>query len=295
MPFAEKLLLNGIDAWVDRWEMQPGDSLVQKIFEAGIGGANAVVVVLSHVSVTKPWVREELDASVVQRIEGVSRLIPILLDADVDVPVAVKHLLYCDVSRLGLDGVVAEVVRTGFGVSSKPPLGSPPGFTSAPRRQVLDDPIDDVVFAAIVQRFRSYGPHAIWFSDLAYEDVALLGVSEQQFLETMEALTSEHRIEAQMMAGRERWQMRGIPGHFWLQEEQREGLDVDVEERHILSEIVNNGIRGGGWDRFGDLHWRTTNAILDRLQRDGLIRVVYTQGGPSVMEVSPLARRRLRS
>ena len=32
IPFSKKLLENGIDAWVDKWEMLPGDSLVDKIF-----------------------------------------------------------------------------------------------------------------------------------------------------------------------------------------------------------------------------------------------------------------------
>lgn len=33
--FATKLRVNGIDAWLDKWEMLPGDSLVDKIFEEG--------------------------------------------------------------------------------------------------------------------------------------------------------------------------------------------------------------------------------------------------------------------
>jgi hypothetical protein len=52
--------------------------------------------VLSKVSVTKRWIREELDASVVRRIEsdGARRVIPIVLDADVDVPEPLRHLLW---------------------------------------------------------------------------------------------------------------------------------------------------------------------------------------------------------
>ena len=36
MNFASKLRANGVDAWLDKWEMLPGDSLVDKIFEEGI-------------------------------------------------------------------------------------------------------------------------------------------------------------------------------------------------------------------------------------------------------------------
>ena len=53
--FARRLRENGVDAWLDQWEMKPGDSLVDKIFEEGLKEARAVIVVLSKVSVQKPW------------------------------------------------------------------------------------------------------------------------------------------------------------------------------------------------------------------------------------------------
>ena len=55
--FARRLRKDGVDAWLDQWEMKPGDSLVDKIFEEGLKEARAVIVVLSKVSVQKPWVR----------------------------------------------------------------------------------------------------------------------------------------------------------------------------------------------------------------------------------------------
>lgn len=76
VPFAQGLRAEGVDAWVDQWEMLPGDSLVRKIFTEGLDKADAVVVVLSRVSITKAWVAEELDAAVVKRINDDSKLIP---------------------------------------------------------------------------------------------------------------------------------------------------------------------------------------------------------------------------
>ncbi|WP_395156869.1 toll/interleukin-1 receptor domain-containing protein [Ilumatobacter sp.] len=52
--FATQLRYKGVDAWFDRWEMQAGDSLVERIFECGIAAAKAFVIVLSHASVSKP-------------------------------------------------------------------------------------------------------------------------------------------------------------------------------------------------------------------------------------------------
>jgi acetyl esterase/lipase len=73
--FAERLRANGIDPWLDKWEMLPGDSLVDKIFD-GIEQAQAVIVVLSTNSVSKRWVREEINAAFVKRVNDASKLIP---------------------------------------------------------------------------------------------------------------------------------------------------------------------------------------------------------------------------
>ncbi len=78
--FAARLRENGVDAWLDQWEMKPGDSLVDRIFEQGLKSAQAVIIVLSAVSVTKPWVREELNNSVVSRINRGLKIIPVVID-----------------------------------------------------------------------------------------------------------------------------------------------------------------------------------------------------------------------
>ncbi|HEX3684106.1 MAG TPA: toll/interleukin-1 receptor domain-containing protein [Bryobacteraceae bacterium] len=63
---AEQLREKGIDAWLDPWEMLPGDNLVDKIFNAGLKQSDVVIVVLSNVSVEKPWVQKELSSAVVK-------------------------------------------------------------------------------------------------------------------------------------------------------------------------------------------------------------------------------------
>jgi len=68
--FALRLRENGVDAWLDKWEMLPGDSLVDKIYGDGLKEALTVIIVLSSNSVSKPWVREELNASVIANSKG---------------------------------------------------------------------------------------------------------------------------------------------------------------------------------------------------------------------------------
>jgi TIR domain len=127
--FAARLRENGVDAWLDKWEMLPGDSLVDKIFEEGLKDAQAVIVVLSRVSVEKPWVREELNAAVVKRINTGSKLIPVVID-DCEVPEALKSTLWQRIENLesyqeSFDRIVAAI----FGTSDKPPVGTPPLYT----------------------------------------------------------------------------------------------------------------------------------------------------------------------
>lgn len=126
--FARRLRAAGIDAWLDHWELQPGDSLVDRIFEEGIGNADAFIVVLSNHSIDKKWVREELNAAVVKRLSEGTRLIPVLID-DVDVPQALRSTLWIKVESLvTYDNELERIVRTIYGQTDKPALGPPPSW-----------------------------------------------------------------------------------------------------------------------------------------------------------------------
>lgn len=126
LKFAQQLRANGIDAWLDKWEMLPGDSLVQKIFEQGIKEANAIIVVLSNNSVNKPWVREEIDAAFVKRINGASKLIPVIID-DCPVPECLKSTVWERVASVeNFETALANIVRAVFGQTEKPPVGTAP-------------------------------------------------------------------------------------------------------------------------------------------------------------------------
>jgi len=126
--FAERLRQNGIDAWLDRWEMLPGDSLVDKIFEEGVKEAKAVIVILSKFSVGKSWVKEELNAALVKRINTGSKLIPVVID-DCDVPEALKSTLWERITDLSAyESSLNRIVAAVFGANDKPPIGSPPQY-----------------------------------------------------------------------------------------------------------------------------------------------------------------------
>jgi hypothetical protein len=134
--FAERLakamLANGQDVWFDKWEIGPGDSIVSRIFEEGLRDAAAFAVILSKESVRSSWVREELSVAVVNRIERLTRLIPILKE-DLELPTALRALHWVDM-RADFDAGVRAIINTIHGISDKPPLGELPGHL----KQILE-------------------------------------------------------------------------------------------------------------------------------------------------------------
>lgn len=129
--FAEKLRENGIDAWLDKWEMFPGDSLVDKIFEEGVKEAKAFIIILSSFSVQKPWVREELNAAVVKRINNGTKLIPVVIDK-CEVPEALKSTVWENVKDItSYESNLDRIVSSIYGLTDKPPLGESPQYTQS--------------------------------------------------------------------------------------------------------------------------------------------------------------------
>jgi hypothetical protein len=129
--FAARLRENGVDAWLDKWEMLPGDSLVDKIFEEGLKEADAVIIVLSINSVSKPWVKEELNSSVIARLQKGTRLIPVVID-ECDVPEALRSIFRESIRDVAnYSDSFERILASIFGKSIKPELGRPPAYVSS--------------------------------------------------------------------------------------------------------------------------------------------------------------------
>ena len=206
LPFAEELRSAGVDAWVDRWEMLPGDSLVRKIFSEGLQNADAVLVVLSRASITKPWVAEELDAAVVKRINDDSKLIPVVLDnLDVkrEVPMSVRHLLLeyvPDVQDRNL--TLDRVVRSIFGTVERPPLGPPPLYAGALAVRVPGlDRIDALLLRAVGAEAVSEFGDEFDTSNFVARAIDELGITDAQAIESLEVLDAERYIKISRTLG----------------------------------------------------------------------------------------------
>ena len=126
-PLAEYLMANGIDVWFDEWEIEPGDSLRQKM-EEGLGAMTHFVVVLTETSITKPWVSKEIDVGLVQQVGGKSRFVPLVVDLDIaKLSPFLQAMLFVKIDPSDEADRKALVDRL-HGVSRKPPLGDAPRY-----------------------------------------------------------------------------------------------------------------------------------------------------------------------
>jgi hypothetical protein len=122
---ANALREQAVDAWIDEWEIDVGDSLVQKIFEVGLKDCKLFVILLSPSSIASPWVRHELSSAIVQQLSGVTRVVPLVVQP-CEIPVALRPLLRLDLAVEGEAEVVSRLVDVAYGRSKKPPLGKQP-------------------------------------------------------------------------------------------------------------------------------------------------------------------------
>lgn len=294
--FSTQLRQKGIDAWVDKWEIKVGDSLVKKIFDEGLTSSDAIIIVLSSISVEKPWVKEELDYSVVKRIEQGTRIIPIIID-DCTIPAALKATKWVKVKNLkSYDEAIDEIVSTMFGANDKPPLGSPPNYVSsfASTAGIADhNTIDSFVTKLICETALESGSALV--GERAFFNNGQRVLPEEQLRDSLEYLNEHGTIE---------WR-KDLLGSFHGVAISLSGFELyarhyveDYEElkREIISLIVNQEVRDNvqlrellNTKRF------LVDHILKVLQSSGSIKVQWFLGGNCMItSVSASLKRSLR-
>ena len=199
--FARRLREHGVDAWLDQWEMKPGDSLVDKIFEEGLKEALAVIVVLSTISVQKPWVREELNMSVVNRISRGTRLIPVVID-DCEVPESLRSTLWQRIEDIAdYEQSLQRILSAIFDVEDKPPIGQRPIRFSGPASLISGlTRVDDLALRAIARIQIDKGAGLVDWEWLRAEP-ALQDVPEQELLDSLDILEQHRYITIRRVLG----------------------------------------------------------------------------------------------
>ena len=100
--FADKLAINlvknRINVWLDKWAMQVGDSLLDKI-QSALTDSSFLLVILSKNSVKSEWCRKEINSALMRELdEKKVVIIPILLE-ECEVPLFLKEKLYADFTK----------------------------------------------------------------------------------------------------------------------------------------------------------------------------------------------------
>lgn len=297
LDFARQLRARGIDVWLDRWEMYPGDSLVDKVFTEGIGKASAVIVVLSQYSVSKPWVKEELNAAVVKRINSGSKLIPVVLD-ECEIPEALKATVWERIEDIeNYEASVDRVAAAIFGNREKPELGSRPAYATLDIKGITGfSRIDFLVFQEFARRAIDTGNLLTIRTSEIWDSVSKLGISREEFKDSCTILCDRFMLERSKEVSREspdysltekgldRY-LQGREPEFWKQ--------FNEASYSVLNEGIADNDALAARLRTDRLRARLILIMMERRQD---IRLRHSFSGKvTVKEIRPNLRRRLQT
>jgi len=276
---AKELRSGGIEIWFDRWEILPGDSLIRKIFEEGLSGVDAFIVLLSRNSVESRWVQQELDVAFINKIEGVTRVIPVLID-DVQVPDHLRTLRWVNMNR-GFDEAIRELQRALFQVYERPPIGQPPDFLQGQLVSVGGlSPIATAVGLFLVSTGESDRGREKSFSAATLSEGIRLSPEETD--DAIDELESLGLVKTLNYLGTFPFSHGNVTATYALFLHFRgEGLDYDPEEdiKSAASAIVaQKQIDGSGLSERTGLSPLRINRTVAYLKDYGLVRVVQTMG-----------------
>jgi len=299
LAFAIRLRNSGVDAWVDQWEMNPGDSLVSKIFEEGLKQCQAMIVVLSRHSIESRWVREELNAAVVRRIENSPRLIPIRLD-HCDVPECLKHTIRQDIADpASYDNEFKRVLNSIFGQYDKPPIGEPPPHLRGPA-PFFDGiaRIDSVILEAIC-RIAIVNEVPLVEGQALVERLRDGGITEADIMEAQQVLEGRGLLQVRRTLGQP---------HVYGMMVTLRGFDVFAhacipDYAKLCADVGLCLVRQEHWNNHSMAHalqlpLRVVDHIFEAFQHNGFIKYGESFAGGLHMDVywvSPELRRKLEA
>lgn len=185
IPLTAELLSCGVRAWIDEWEITFGDDLVQKIYNEGLDGDTAVIILITDASVEKPWVKDEMSFAKVKQIEGEGKVIPVPVHG-CQVPNQFIHIRWAVWGENDTASDVAKRIADQlFNVEIKPPLGLPPGYIGKSRLKLQG--LQEADLTALEAVFRAVINGGNLFTQIA-ECLPFseeLGLSQEEFLSAL--------------------------------------------------------------------------------------------------------------
>lgn len=191
-PLDELLRARGFRTWLDERDLLPGRNLVDEIFSQGIAKSDIFIAVLTANSIDSKWVHEELTNAVVQRIDGIVKMIiPVIVD-DVTPPDYLKQTVWervTDPTKLPMnaDRIAASV----FG-QRPAPSAPPPAYAGMPVHRLPGlTHVDVQIFAAAGEQIfdpeRAFDHSSVNFRQLLQFGMGI-GMTEAQVAESLQVL-----------------------------------------------------------------------------------------------------------
>lgn len=131
MRIAAALQAQGIETFIDEWELRSGDSIRQKLAQ-GIADCTHFMVLLTPVSLTRPWVKTEIDAGFIRMLAGHARFVGMRYEvAPNDLDPFLQTLWLPKIQPDTFDHDMARIVSDVLGISRRPPLGPLPPYAQS--------------------------------------------------------------------------------------------------------------------------------------------------------------------
>ncbi|ABD07334.1 TIR [Rhodopseudomonas palustris HaA2] len=110
---ANRLVSRRHHIWMDRWELNVGDSLISRV-QAALTASDAIIIVLSTNSIASEWCKKELNSGILRELEEKRVLVlPCVID-HCTVPLFLREKLYADFRKdreVALDQVHDALLR----------------------------------------------------------------------------------------------------------------------------------------------------------------------------------------
>jgi len=105
------LIGENVKIWVDKWEINVGDSIIDKIQNA-IEGASALLVVLSNKSIESSWCKKELNTAIIRELDENHVLVLPVLKEECKIPLFLRDKKYANFTKnydIGLKDILKAV------------------------------------------------------------------------------------------------------------------------------------------------------------------------------------------
>lgn len=110
---AAQMVKRNAQVWVDTWELNVGDSIIQHVQDA-ITKSDALLVVLSEASVNSEWCKKELNSGLMRELDEKRVVVLPVIINDCEIPLFLREKMYADLRvdfDKGLDAIMDAIAK----------------------------------------------------------------------------------------------------------------------------------------------------------------------------------------